>query len=172
MREVFNKGRWRLLAILGITLLVSSGAVISYKILKKPPAIPTAISTQLSYGAFIPAQGKPGSSLPQQVKYDSSQKLLTYNLDYENVNLIVSEQPTPESFSDVPQAYPALLDKLHQRDTIDTINGQLTITYPKELNGGQTAVMNSKGTLIFVRPNANLSTDQWRKFFNSLVINS
>jgi CxxC motif-containing protein (DUF1111 family) len=44
------------------------------------------------------------------------------------------------------------------------------LTHPKELSGGQSAVANKAGTLIFAKPSVNLTNDEWKDFFESLRI--
>jgi hypothetical protein len=71
---------------------------------------------------------------------------------------------------DIPAAYTKLLSSLNQFDSFDSPNGTVALTHPKELNGAESAVMNAKGTLLFVRPNGNVSSDDWRRLFNNLHV--
>ena len=86
------------------------------------------------------------------------------------VKISFSEQPTPGSIVDIPQVYDKLVDSLQPYNTFDSVNGKVALTHPNNLNGGQTAVMNDKGTLIFVRPTKDLTDTEWRQVFNSLSI--
>ena len=131
--------------------------------------LPKQISSQLKFIPFV-TQKTAQVSLPEAVTYNSSAQVLTYQTYFSGTHLVTSEQPTPESFSDVPQAYNALINKMRGKDNFDSVNGTVNITYPVELNGTQTAVMNSKGVLIFVKPDKNLSTNDWKQFFNNLQI--
>lgn len=105
-------------------------------------------------------------------KYSTEDKVYSYVVSKKGVaDLTISLQPTPESFTDVPQVYEKLVEKMRQYTAFDSIQGKVYLTRPVELNGGQTAVMNAKGVLMFVKPNAELSDDEWKSFFNSLIVN-
>ena len=86
----------------------------------------------------------------------------------EDVTVSFNEQATPQVFNDVSQYYPTLLTRLKEYASFGTANGMVNLTRPAELNGGQTAVLNNDGTLVFVRPNHDLDVDQWRQLFNRL----
>jgi hypothetical protein len=82
----------------------------------------------------------------------------------------LAEQAAPQSFTDVPQAYDALLNKLREYQDLNTSFGDVTLTRPVELNGGQSAVVNSKGTLIFAKPTRDLPDHQWQNIFNNMQL--
>jgi hypothetical protein len=84
--------------------------------------------------------------------------------------LYITEQNTPDPFNDIPQYYPTLLGKLNEYSEIQTSIGTVALTHPTELKGGQSAVSNTHGTLMFVRPQNNLSDSQWKNFFNSIDV--
>src|SRR4051794_10749863 len=71
--------------------------------------VPGPVRKQLSSTLFVPREA--GAEVDRQsVKYDGSQKLLTYNVTYAGTSLVVSEQPTPEQFIDIPDVYKKLVD--------------------------------------------------------------
>jgi hypothetical protein len=41
---------------------------------------------------------------------------------------------------------------------------------PGEQNGKEVGVLNSKGTLMFIKADKDLSGDQWKQLFNNLDI--
>jgi hypothetical protein len=84
--------------------------------------------------------------------------------------MVLSEQPTPDSFTDVPQVYDKVVDSMQEYQKFDVDVGTVHLTRPPSLNGKQAAVLNTKGTLLFAKPDKDLSEDQWRRFFNSFVV--
>lgn len=159
------------LVVLGL-ILVILGAILGYiQWQKSEQVIPSDINKQVSFVIFWPY--KAASAIPDKttLKYDATNKLLSY-LAYtsDKIKLTISEQSSPEVFSDVPQAYDKFTSDLQQYSSFDSLSGKVYLTHPKELKGGQTAVMNVKGTLVFVRPDKNLSDDTWRNLFNNLQV--
>lgn len=153
-------------AIIAVLLLAAAGY---WFFLRAQPPIPLAVTSQASFAVFYPADRhilsvKKGSAL-----YDRTTGTLRFAASApDGLQVSFSEQATPGSFVDVPQVYSSLLASLQNYSSFDSINGSVALTLPKEFNGGQSAVMNSKGTLLFARPSRNLTEDQWRRIFNSL----
>jgi hypothetical protein len=113
-----------------------------------------------------PATVKTGS-----IKYDAGTQVLTYIIADAGVPITISEQSTPQAFIDIPQSYATLINSLNNYASFDSLQGTVALTYPKELNGQQSAVMNTKGTLMFAHPtNGSLSENQWKNLFNSLEV--
>jgi hypothetical protein len=135
-------------------------------VLPKNP-IPGQIKAQVTSTLLVP-QGSGILVDRLGVKYDAKDKLLTYTATYAGTKLTVSEQPTPDQFVDIPAVYTKLTDGLNNYLSFDANIGTVHLTLPKELAGKQAAVVNTKGTLMFVKPDTNLSDDQWRKFFNAV----
>jgi len=102
--------------------------------------------------------------------YDTAQGVLTLHFINADNKLTVTQQLTPDPFTDVPNYLSILLSKLHQYAEIHTSIGTVGLTRPEELKGGQTAVINTRGTLMFAVPEKDLTNDQWQKFFNSLLV--
>jgi hypothetical protein len=130
-------------------------------------SIPKTIKKQISFTVLETQPKTDWQISPQSVNYNKKAGVLTMTATSSTANLIISEQAVPESFGDVPQLYPTLLNKLNQYQDIQTSVGTVTLTHPKELNGGQTAVAKLRQTLIFVKPNHNLTDSQWKDFFDS-----
>lgn len=104
------------------------------------------------------------------VKYDAESKLLSYVITSESqqLRLIVSEQPSPEMFADIPETYQKFVEKLLPVVTFENKVGKVTITQPNELKGEQSAVLNAQGTLMFVR-SKKLPEDQWRRIMAAII---
>lgn len=61
-----------------------------------------------------------------------------------------------------------LIQDLLEFEEFDIRNGTVYLTHPKELIGGQAAVMNSHRSLMFVKPLKYLAYNDWRQLFNNL----
>jgi len=68
------------------------------------------------------------------------------------------------------QDYDKVVTSMNGYGKFDCDSGTVHLTRPKDLAGKQAAVMNAKGTLMFVKPASDLSEDQWRKLFNGLEV--
>ena len=143
----------------------------SYLLLRPKPFVPKGIESKLSSVTFIPVSPQVVNQ-HATVKYNSNLKLLTYKATVFGVNTVISEQPTPESFTDVPEVYQKVLDSWNQYQAFDTAQGTVYLTRPGGPNANEVGVMNTKGTLMFVKPDKNLTNAQWRQVFNSLQISS
>ena len=134
--------------------------------------IPNSISKQLDFLVLYP--NSPERKITAEVgsyKYDKSSKLLTFIVIDSGLNITISEQSTPQAFVDIPQSYTTLINSMNNYTSFDSLQGHVDLTMPKEFNGQQAAVMNTKGTLMFARPtNGKLTSDQWKSFFNSIII--
>ncbi len=148
------------LAVVGIILI----AILS---IHHSPFEP--VRKQISFLVFAP--GDPYEVDPKSVSYDDKAKVLYFKAQAgSGAVLNFNEQATPDSFVDVPEVYSKLTEKLQEYKTLDTAAGRVSLTHPVELKGKQTAVVLSQGTMIFVRPDKDLSEDDWRELFNHLVI--
>lgn len=157
-----NRWFWRI-----VVLLTSAGIITVVVMLALPkPPISGPIKSQLTSTLMLPDTGH----FPvdrASTKYDPKLKELSYNASAFGQTIIVSEQPTPDQFTDVPQVYQKVLESMADYADFDVSVGSVHLTQPAQLNGLQTAVLNSKGTLLFAKPASNLTEDQWRQFFTS-----
>jgi hypothetical protein len=134
--------------------------------------IPANIKKQVTFVIFYPQNNSVVQVNKKTLLYEPDKKLLSYTGKFagSGTSFTLSEQTTPDSFVDIPQAYTKLLSSLNQYDSFGTANGTVALTHPKELNGGESAVMNAKGTLLFVRPSGTVTSDDWRRLFNNLQV--
>lgn len=158
----------RAVVIAASVILVAGVALVL--LLGPKPVISRTIIKQAGFGVWYPA--KPYEVRKSTLKVTKSGQDMLASFDAANggTTLSFTEQATPESFTDVPQVYDKLIEKLRGYSTFDSVNGKVDLTMPEELKGVQTAVMNSRGTLIFVRPSKALSANDWRQVFNSLQL--
>jgi hypothetical protein len=133
---------------------------------KQASPLPKTVTSRISFVVYYPS--KEWQTASAQATYANS--ILRFTSERFGVQLSFSEQATPQVFNDVPQYYPSLLSKLNQYANLGTANGTVYLTKPKELQGGQTAVLNNSGTLLFVRPSQNMSSDEWRRLFNTMHV--
>jgi len=133
--------------------------------------IPQRTLKQAGFGIWYPTNKTLGLKVDRDtIKFSQSgsDKLVTFIARNDSNNLSFTEQPLPESFIDVPQLYDKMIEKLRGYSSFDSVNGTVSVTRPEELKGGQTAVMKSKGTLLFVKPDKDVSIDDWRQIMNNL----
>ena len=160
------------LAALALVLalsIVSTIAIAAHY--RKKPLIPVVVRKAVTYTIFVPNGAGDYSLKTPTLNYVMTTQQLSYHLkNTAGSDVLLSMQPSPESFSDVPQVYEALVGKLNQYASFDSVQGRVFLTRPKELNGAQSAVMNAKGTLLFARPSKDLTEDQWRSFFAYMVV--
>ena len=156
--------------LIGLGSFVAVGGLIIVGLLlgQKPP-IPRPIKQQVTSTILAPKSSSFATDR-ESVKYSPNLKLLTFNVQTDTIKVVVSEQPTPENFIDIPQVYDKVVEGMGEYQKFDTAVGTVHLTRPKELKGKQAAVLDTKGTLMFAKPEKDLSDDQWRKFFNSLDI--
>ena len=165
--------KWLVLA--GVVVLVAaitSGYILIFNSKKGLSFISSEIKKQLNFATVLVDSNQNQIIADKAtVKYDQSIKLLSYNASYKGNKLTVSLQASPDGFSDTPQVFDAFIEKFRGYDSFDSKNGTVHLTHPVELNGGQTAVMNSRGVLLFIKPTNDLSIEDWKAFFNNLTIN-
>jgi hypothetical protein len=155
--------------VTGISLAIVVIGVAVFLLLRPSGPIPNSIKSQLTSTLFLPQPSKEVD--PSTVKYDSSGQLLTYRINYAGKTMIATEQPTPDEFVDVPDVYTKLVTGLSQYDQFDCAQGTVYLTKPASFGGSdEVAVMNSKGTLSFMHVEGELSTNQWKQFFNNFEV--
>lgn len=154
-----------------LLLAAAALAVIYYLQSHRSSIIPPEIDRQVSFVVFLPSSADYDVKIGS-INFDSTEKVLGFEAvsKQDGSQLTFSEQAAPDTFTDIPQYYDKLVEAMGQYRQIDTYNGRVTLTKPAELNGKQTAVLNAKGTLMFVRPSRELSDDEWRKIFNNLEV--
>jgi len=157
----------RLMATFAIAVILMMAMVGWFMVGRRPytPFSP-AIAKKISFIVYYP--DKSWQSSDAQATYANG--TIFFAAAKDDVNLSLNEQATPQIFNDVPQYYPTLLTRLKEYTNFGTANGIAYLTRPAELKGGQMAVLNNNGTLVFVRPNHDLTSDQWRRFFNTLQV--
>jgi len=166
-----NKVNPIVLTAVGLGLVF--GVVVSVVLAFSHSPIPLDIRKSATFDLYYPSANIDG----WQIKKGSA----TYNAQSRNVimtlenadksnSIVLSQQATPDAFTDIPNYYQKLLDTLHQYNEFDSGIGKVTLTRPDELKGGQSAVANTKTTLIFAHPAKDLTNAEWANLFNKLEI--
>jgi hypothetical protein len=167
MMQRLNKPVWWLT---GGAIAVGLVLVVLLVALRPRSPLPSDIQKQLDFVVLYPAKATGYVIDPATVAYSASTQVVTFSAAVSGTKLVFSEQATPSVFSDAPGYFAKLTEKLHDYDDFDSTLGHVALTRPDELHGGQSAVMNSSGTLMFIHPNHDLSADAWRKLFNGLQV--
>ncbi len=155
-----------------MVILVGVGGYLAYrKHASSKPTIDPNIRSAISFAALWPAKSAQLTVGTSTIKYSKADKLFSYvATTNEGITLTISEESTPESFIDAPNSYEKLLAGMQKYRSFESQVGTVYLTRPPQLGGGQSAVMNSKGTLLFVRPSRDLSDEAWMKIFNNLQL--
>jgi len=161
---VMMKRLWWIVGAAGGILVAGTVVTIMFVLPREP--IPNSIREQLTSPLLLPRAAQANIDR-SSVKYNSDDKLLTYRVTYRGSLLLVSEQPTPEQLVDIPAAYDKVVENMNQYSSFVVSAGTVHLTRPKDAGGVQVAVMNAKGTLMFVKSDRDLSNDDWRRLFVS-----
>lgn len=163
------KRRTQELIIAGAIILVALGVVLGVHIYTtRNRTIPPAIARQISFRVYWP---KSTNAVPdkQSIKYDAQQGVFSYVVLINANSVTVTEQATPSEFTDIPNYFSALINHLNNYDTFSSANGTVYLTKPSG-TGGEAAVINQSGTLLFAHTQGTINENNWRLFFNNLQI--
>lgn len=154
-----------------VVTVIAAALVIAtlYFFLKPSDPLPAKISNEVTFITYIPS----GDWSIKKGTEAFSDTLLAFTAQQKSgsaTTVAITQQSSPEIFNDVPQYYPTLLDRLKQYASFGSVHGTVYLTRPAELKGKQQAIMNSKGTLMFVHSTDEMSEAEWRKFFNTLQL--
>lgn len=155
--------------IAGVILIAVLSIIVYGKVTASSDGVPKAITSQLTSALIMPDTST--TTIDEtSYKYDPSSKLFSYTAVYADSHLVFSEQPAPESFTDIPEAYQKVLESMNNYSSFDSTIGTVHLTKPPNSAGKQTAVLNAKGTLLFAKSDRNLDSDQWRALFKSVDV--
>jgi hypothetical protein len=150
-------------------VVVVGGLVILGLVLAPKSPIPQSVKKSVTSTLLVP-QGAGTVVDRESANFVPDEKVLIYNVAYAGTKIIVSEQPTPQQFVDIPEVYKKTVDSMGMYQTFDVNVGTVYLTKSAKLDSKQAAVLNAKGTLLFAKPSADLSDEQWRVFFNHFVV--
>lgn len=133
----------------------------------KPP-LPSPVKAQVTSTILIP-KGADYSVDRETAKYEKTNKLLTFKIKKKDVTIAtITEQPTPDTFTDIPTFSQKFFEQAGEYKTFDSINGTVHLLHPQK-GVKDAAAMNAKGTLMFVNPSIVFSEDDWRKLFQNIT---
>jgi len=177
MSEKSNRHRAVILTVLLLGIIaVSGGAFLLLNTYGQDNIISKQILAQANFTIFYPSTAAKTASDWQLEKdittYDKSSGVLTLHALQASTGrrIVLNEQPVPGAFTDVPTQYSKMLTSLNEYNELQLGFGTVALTHPEELNGGQAAVANKAGTLIFAKPSTDLTDGEWGDFFGSLRI--
>lgn len=131
--------------------------------------IPPSIAKQLNFPVVFLKNPKDSYKVDETtIKYagqpDGSQ-VFSFVVYSPTSRITISEQAYPEAL-----IYDKLTNSLNPYSEIGTLYGNVTLGRPKDNGGKQlAAVKYTDSTLIFAKPDSDLSDNAWRILFNDLV---
>jgi hypothetical protein len=166
--------------VVGVLVVIAASitAVLIFHPFNKLAVLPRQITDAANFNLYVPAQDSDGSDkstwglIHESASFDKTSGVVStsYKQAANKTIVVVTQQASPDVFSDVPQQYSRVLSSLNEYAELQTSFGAVALTHPKELNGSQSAVANKAGTLLFAKPSADLSNDQWKQFFETMRI--
>ncbi len=133
----------------------------------KPP-IPRNVKSKVISTILVPRHAN-YSVDRESAKFETTNKLLTFKIMRNNmVVATITEQPTPDTFTDIPTFSQKFFEQAGEYKTFDSVNGTVHLLHPQK-GVKDAAAMNAKGTLMFVNPSVPFTEDEWRKLFQSIV---
>jgi hypothetical protein len=156
---------WGLAALAAVTLLV----VIAVMTFAERTPISASIRKQVNFTLLYPKSSAAIKLDQKSIKYDPSVKQLSFIVTLSGRTITFSEQTAPDQFADVAEYYPKFIAQLQGYATFTNAIGKVDLTRPKDVKN-QVAVINAKGTLLFARSNGDLTEDDWKRLFNSLIV--
>jgi hypothetical protein len=153
-------------SIVAIVLLLAV-VICVYAYTRGPSAVPSTIREQANFAIFYPNPTQQIYILPGSFKYDKSLAQVAFIARFAGQSVTFAEQSSPDSFAADPTFYSNFITKLGGYATFSSVDGTVSLTEPAQVNT-QTAVMNTKGTLLFAKSSGNISENDWKLLFNSL----
>ena len=169
--DTLHRRRWPIVVALVMGILAGAGglyALFTFVINRQQTVLPPELKSKVNFSVLAPPASK--TTTFSNFQFDSSTGVLSFTLQTPDAQFMVTEQVTPDSFNDIPEYYDKLTQSLLEYKRFDTDIGQVSLTKPKEFNGQQAGVLNTKGTLMFARPDKDLSDESWRQFYNQLIV--
>lgn len=156
--------RLRLLIIGMIAVSIGTGLFFFYP---RKTLVPKNVQDQVNFQILVPERSAANFETEKNsVKYDKNAELLTYVIKSKDKTITISQQAYPEIL-----IFDKLIGSLNLYGEVQTQVGKIALTRPKDLNGGQAAVLNyNNQVLIFARPDKDLNETEWREFFNNLKV--
>ena len=166
----FNRPSQKTIAILVLSLIAAGLALLFFQHHDISP-IPPNIKKQLSFQAVYPASPASVAIDSNSYNYQAESQALTFKVQFQTVDIILTEQPLPDNFAAGSQIYYQSLG-LHPYAQFQAKVGPAALLKFYKSGSleaqGQTAIMTANKTLILAHPSKDLTNDDWKVFLNSL----
>lgn len=155
----------------GSFILVTIGFISCYFYLARTNPVPYEISKKLTFSPLILPDGTK-NYVATDYKFDTVEdgtKILSFLVTLKNNSVSVSEYTQPPAFSEITDYKSQFLNNvINQYATIPTANGTIFLGRMTKQKNGQMAIMVEKGLVIFMRPEKEMSENEWRNLGDSL----
>lgn len=163
-----SKSPWSIRGALFLLLLLVSVTSLYTANYLSDRTIPDRVIKQAGFGIWYPNHSKSGYRIKSDsVTYDAATGIVSFEINNDGMPITFNQQSVPEHFSLMPDVYEGQVAGLQQVTRFESVNGTVAVTRPSD-DGGTTAIMKSKGTLLIARANTELAAEQWKKIFNFL----
>lgn len=165
-------GRKKILLVLAATIAAVVVAALLFRMFMSNEAVlPKEVQRKANFSIYALDGGGEAYRVDKtSINYDDKNNILMFTVKAAAYSAVITQQATPESFSVVPGGYQKLLESMRQYKEVRARLGTVTLTKPEELKGQQIAVANPPGTLIFAKPDKELSVSQVQQLFDNLLI--
>lgn len=163
MKRRFTRNK---LIILSVALLVIAGTVYIVRAHHNKPAISSQMLSQSTFPLYYPGATYHFKLDRKTLVYDPKVNLLNFHIESPGGILNITQQAKPENY--FKQGVDLQLKDL-KPEIFETRLGQVTLVKDKHFDGDTTVLATDK-TLIFVTSDKRLGQSQWQDFYNSLEI--
>ena len=177
MKIRFAHHRMRIQIILTSLIILAVGGVsfgvYSY-VTRDVNPIPTTLRQNLTFSPLVIQSGTKGytTSDYRVTKTENSMDILSYTIHTITGSTIrLSEYPQPQEFTDIPEYKDRFLTNVAQQySTVATSGGTIYLGRLARQNNEQLGVMLEKGLIIFMKPDKDVTAEQWRALGDQLII--
>ena len=138
---------------------------------KAPSPIPSNIQQQTNFTIMYP-DPRSYSYKRAAWNYSSKDSSLQFSVNKDGYNAVFTEEKTPLAYQNDLAAYNRFIGSLRPSANFDVPFGTVSITNFVTAGDyqvvGKTGILNTKGTLLLVHPDTDLTDSQWRSLFESL----
>ncbi len=104
---------------------------------------------------------------PEEVRYDSSRKVVNYKDSIGGVEITVSQQPLPDDFDkDTTEKVKKLAEGFSATKTVATANP--TAYIGTSVKGPQTVIFSKKDLLVFIQSTKEIDDHDWAEYITNL----
>ena len=156
-----------ILAIAGIALLVAS-ILVWLNSSSTEPVEPESLTpleqAEDYYDPLIP-DGRGKAEI--DFHFDSEIRVFSFNDVYNDVPLIISQQPAPDNIKADPEELIDIARQMRAENSIDTNRGTAYITSEDD-SSSQTAIFTADEILVFIQSSRILTFEEWQSYINDL----